>query len=140
MIVIDASLAVKWYLKEAQTFEALDLLERQQRNITVPDIFLVEVMGVLVRRANIDKALRAEANASIERFKNLFAIGVIAVRQMGAPEIAHAATLAMNIGHPVKNCIYLVLAMDQRCDLLTCDARFAAKALHVWGQVRMLGE
>jgi predicted nucleic acid-binding protein len=47
--------------------------------------------------------------------------------------------LAIDIGHPLKDCVYLVLAMELDCELVTCDARFAKKAKSVWGRVRVLG-
>jgi predicted nucleic acid-binding protein len=45
----------------------------------------------------------------------------------------------MNLGHPLKDCIYLALAMEMSCDLITCDARFAEKAKGAWARVRVLG-
>ena len=59
VIVADASLALKWYLDEALADEADDWLTEHQRRIVVPEVFLIEVTGALVRRANIDKSLRA---------------------------------------------------------------------------------
>lgn len=51
-----------------------------------------------------------------------------------------AALLALDLGHPFKDSIYLALAVDLGCDLVTCDARFAKRAKEVWPRVRMLGE
>jgi predicted nucleic acid-binding protein len=54
--------------------------------------------------------------------------------------LASAASTAIDIGHPLKDCIYLILAMELDCELMTCDARFAKKARDVWDRVRVLGE
>ncbi len=35
-----------------------------------------------------------------------------------------AASLAAAHRHPVYDCLYLALALDLRCDLVTDDARF----------------
>ena len=35
-----------------------------------------------------------------------------------------AADLAMRLGHPLKDCIYLVLADRLGCTVVTADARF----------------
>lgn len=140
MIVIDASLAAKWYLDEALADEAEQVLFEHSGDIAVPDLFVSEVIGALVRRANMDKATRQSSEIAIRRFTSLFEAGAItAIR--GDPEFAaRAAALAMDIGHPVKDCMYLTLAMDLRCALVTADAKFGGKARRLWDRVRMLGE
>ena len=140
MIVVDSSLAVKWYLLELLTQEALDLLGEQEGNIVVPGIFVIEVIGALVRRANIDKALRSKSEQSIRQFASLIADGLIAASRVEPEQMITAASLALDLGHPLKDCIYLALAMELGCDLVTADARFAAKAKGVWAGVRVLGE
>lgn len=142
MIVIDASLAVKWYVRETLTFEALDLLAGREGAIVVPDIFITEVTGALVRRANVDKTMRPESEAAIGRFMSLFETGAIIAIRSEPKTIAVAAGLAMDLGHPVKDCIYLALAMEQDCPLVTADARFAAKAqeAQVSVSIQMLGK
>lgn len=140
MIVVDASLALKWYLKEAFSDDAEALLAAHSGNITVPDIFVIEVIGALVRRANIKKAERAISQTSISAFISLFDDGFIQRANLSEQQIARAATVALNLGHPLKDCIYLALAMDLGCPLVTCDAKFAAKARGVYADVRVLGE
>lgn len=140
MIVVDASLALKWYLDETLAEEADDWFTEHEGDIVVPHIFLTEVTGALVRRANIDKALRRESEASIARFVALFDEQLITVEATDAHQTAQAAQHALDLGHPLKDCLYLALAMDLGCDLVTCDARFAEKGRGVWAGVRVLGE
>jgi predicted nucleic acid-binding protein len=139
VIVIDASLAVKWYIRESFSLEAVALLVENGGTITVPDIFVTEVMGVLVRRANIDKSLRAESEESLRRFATAFAEQEITASRSEVVTMTEAAKLALDLGHPLKDCIYLALAKELGCDLVTCDARFAAKAKEAWAGVRVLG-
>ena len=54
--------------------------------------------------------------------------------------IVKAANLAIDIGHPLKDCIYLALAMELGCPLVTCDTKFATKAHEVYAGVQVLGE
>jgi predicted nucleic acid-binding protein len=140
VIVIDASLAVKWYLDEPWSDEAEDIFSKYGGEIIVPDAFVAEVIGTFVRRANIDKALRRESVDLIRQFIALFDAGLISAQRLDPPAIARAATLALDLGHPLKDCHYLALAMERDCDLITCDARFAAKAKGVWERVRLLGD
>lgn len=139
MIAIDASLAVKWYLDEALADEAEDILFENHGAILVPDIFIIEVTSALVRRANIDKAKRADSEAAIARFMSLFETGAIAAIRSEPETVARAAGIAMNLGHPIKDCIYLVLAMERKCPLVTADAKFADKAQGIWDRVALLG-
>ncbi len=140
MIVADASLAVKWYADEKYSEIAENWLAENAAEIIVPDIFANEVIGALVRHANIDKALREDSEVSIARFTALFDDGWITAHRLPMSQVASAAQTAMTIGHPLKDCLYLALAMERGCDLVTCDAKFAGKARKVWERVRVLGE
>ena len=51
-----------------------------------------------------------------------------------------AAHLAIDLGHPLKDCIYLALAMELGRPLITSDAMFAAKARNIYPAVQVLGE
>lgn len=138
MIAADASLAVKWYADEDQSEEAENWLAANAGSIIVPDIFVSEVIGSLVRHANIAKSLRHEAEASIRRFEVLFEEQWIKAERMKPSQIARASAIALDLGHPLKDCIYLALAMERACDLVTCDARFVEKASLFWPKVKLL--
>jgi predicted nucleic acid-binding protein len=140
MIVIDASLAVKWFADEDHSEAADSVLANNPSNIVVPEVFLGEVVGALVRRANVDRSLRRESEASIDRFVMLMSGQWIRTEHTDPHAMSRAANLALDLGHPLKDCIYLALAMELGCDLVTCDAKFAAKAKGVWAGVRVLGE
>jgi predicted nucleic acid-binding protein len=137
--VVDASLAVKWYADEEHSELAENWLAENAKDIIVPDIFVSEVIGALVRHANIDKSLLGDSHLSIHRFTALFDDGWIKAVRMLPPQIASAAQTATTIRHPLKDCLYLALAMELNCELVTCDAKFAAKAKGVWDRVRVLG-
>jgi predicted nucleic acid-binding protein len=140
MIVIDASLAVKWYLAEAHSEEAVDLLLSESPNISVPDTFCVEVASALVREANMDKTKSSDVRYSLGRFRTLCEGGGLRTIRTVPEALDTAANLAIELGHPLKDCIYLALAMELECDLVTCDTRFAERAKGVWDRVRVLGE
>jgi predicted nucleic acid-binding protein len=139
VIVVDASLALKWYLDEALAEEADLWFTEHEGDIVVPHIFVIEVTSALVRRANIDKQLRPESEASVARLMALFSEQLIRLANTELQQMEQAAKLALDLGHPLKDCIYLALAMELGCDLVTCDARFGAKAKGVWAGVRVLG-
>lgn len=139
MIVIDASVAVKWYFPETHSDAAIDLLSSHADALFAPDIFAVEVNAALVRKGNADKGQQPGVRIMIDDFAaRLEAKQVMLVRSTGAV-LRGAAMLALDLGHPLKDCIYLALAMERGCSLVTCDARFVAKATGVWAQVELLG-
>ncbi len=139
VIIVDASLAVKWFLDEPLSAAAGEILALHTGNIIVPDIMLVEVSGALVRNANVVKSSRANTLIALNRLETLFADSDIAARRTSSVEMRRCADLAIKLGHPLKDCIYLALAMELDCELMTADARFAEKAREVWDKVRVLG-
>ena len=138
-VVIDASLAVKWFLLEADSAAARAILAERIGDICVPAIFGIEVVATLVREANNDKPHADTMRDAIARLTSLMSDGSIEPQPQTPAQLVRAANIAIDLGHPLKDCLYLALAMELGCDLVTCDARFAAKAKRVWERVRVLG-
>jgi predicted nucleic acid-binding protein len=139
MIVVDASLAAKWIIVEPNSAAALAFLEECTEPLVAPDLIAIEVASAIVRLANMDKALGETMRDANARWASLLDEQIITLRRPTSGDILEAANLAMDLGHPLKDCIYLALAMEMGCDLITCDARFAEKAKGVWAKVRVLG-
>jgi predicted nucleic acid-binding protein len=138
VIVFDASLALKWYFEEPSADAAKAALVQHGGEIVVPSVFLVEVSAALVRRANADKLHRDEMEAALEHFLTLISEQFITVRETGTEDMARAVRLALDLGHPLKDCIYLALAMKIGCELLTSDLRLAAKGQPLWPKIRVV--
>jgi predicted nucleic acid-binding protein len=139
MIVVDASLAAKWIIVEPNSAAALAFLEECADPLVAPDLIAIEVASAIVRRANMDKALGETMRDASARWANLLDAQTITLRRPTSSDILEATNLAIDLGHPLKDSIYLALAMEMGCDLITCDARFAEKAKGVWARVRVLG-
>lgn len=139
MIVLDASVMAKLYRDEAGSDAAASLVAAHAGELIAPDVFAVEVAGVIVRDANSDKQGAALQHDKLAHFTAFLRGAGIVLERAGADAIMAAASLAMRLGHPVKDCLYLALAMERGCDLHTADARFAARAGQVYHGVRVLG-
>jgi predicted nucleic acid-binding protein len=139
MIVVDASLAAKWIIVEPNSAAALAFLEECTEPFVAPDLIAIEVASAIVRRANMDKALGETMRQAAIRWASLLDAQAITLRRPNSGDILEAASLAIDLGHPLKDCIYLALAMEMGCELITCDARFAEKAKGVWARVQVLG-
>ena len=140
MIVIDASLAVKWFVDEAESQAAIATFSEHIGAISVPDLFGIEVAAALVRKANVHKEKAAALLISIDDLASLFVVGTMTVISTGPKQLAAAANLAIELGHRMKDCLYLALAIALGCPLVTADARFAAKAGGMYEGVQVLGE
>jgi predicted nucleic acid-binding protein len=131
-IVIDASVAVKWVIDEPESEAAVALRDQE---LIAPALWLAEAANALWRHARIGEIGDDEAAA---HFAELLKAPVASLPI--EPYLERALKLAMEIGHPVYDCIYLALALHHRTHVVTADRRFAAAAdtPALAGHVRLL--
>lgn len=130
-VVVDASIAFLWFANEPERWGAARLLETESA-LVAPDFMAVEVTNAWwkkLRRREMDMADVEQA------VTNLLALG-IAWTPAGAL-LRPAARLAVELGHPVYDCVYLALAASYSAALATADERLrrAAERLRIpiWG-------
>jgi predicted nucleic acid-binding protein len=131
-IVIDASVAVKWVIDEPGSEAAVALCDQE---LIAPALWLAEAANALWRHARIGEIGGDEAAA---HFAELLKAPVASLPI--EPYLERARELAMEIGHPVYDCIYLALALHHRTHVVTADRRFAeaADTPALAGRVRLL--
>jgi predicted nucleic acid-binding protein len=126
VVVLDASVAVRWVVDEAGSDEAAALLERDVAWIT-PRLLLTEAASAL-RRKVADKALAPAAAAqSLDALLQAVADGVIRLID-DERVIAAALLLAISLQHKVPDCLYLALAEREGAAIATADDRLARLA------------
>jgi predicted nucleic acid-binding protein len=128
MLVVDASVAMKWVLDEAGDVEARALIERDEPLIA-PDLITAEVTNAAWRRfLKGDIPLRQAVLISLEVprvFAELFTL---------APLASRALEIAAELRHPAHDCFYLALAESEDALLVTADRRLIARlAGSSWG-------
>ncbi|MES2336965.1 MAG: type II toxin-antitoxin system VapC family toxin [Pseudomonadota bacterium] len=138
MIVIDASLAAKFVIAEADTATARHWFAALVEDVAAPDLIAIEVSQAIVRRVNMRDASVVAGRNALDEWQAILRAGGITLLRTTLADVGSAAELAMTLGHPIKDCIYLVLAMAQDCELATCDVRFATKARAVYPAVKLL--
>lgn len=114
-IVIDASVALKWVLDEEGSEEAAQLAGQP---LVAPELFLAECANALwatARRSDLTSAevwsrLKALQSAPVER---------VPLDTL----IEDAMILALELNHPVYDCIYLALALQRNLVVVTADRR-----------------
>ena len=116
-LVIDASAAVKWVLEEPGSDQAEALLEE---DLIAPPLFETECANVLWKAWR-----RGEISADEARTKlaDILA-GEIVLRQ---PVLSEALSIATRLDHPVYDCTYVALALEQDVAFATADRKLINK-------------
>lgn len=120
-VVVDASVALKWFVPEEDSTEADRLLEADVE-FHAPALLQTEVCNGLwknLRKGRIGRDEADEALQVLERTINHWhAVGGLLARALD-----HSTAL----DHPVYDALYLTLAEERRLTCLTADRRFARK-------------
>ncbi len=137
-VVVDASLAIKWVLKEPYAEEALALASGWASTGTkpvAPCLLLVEATNVLHRRVVKGHISPSQAKHLLAGLLNMG----IEVRE--SPQIhLRALELAQELQTPaVYDTHYLALADILGCDLWTADERFFNSVKEQQPRVKWLG-
>ncbi|WP_298137138.1 type II toxin-antitoxin system VapC family toxin [Acidiferrobacter sp.] len=115
--VIDASIAIKWVIEEEGTREALAI--RAHHRLLAPDLLAAECANILWK-----KVRRGELSADEAQFAARL-LQAAHIEFLPAHSLLEAATrLAIEIGHPAYDCLYLALAREQDCPFITADEAF----------------
>lgn len=140
MIVLDASLAVKLIITETDSAEARRWFAAGDEPIVAPDLIAIEVAQAIVRRVNAQETATIAGQNALRAWRATLDSGAIGLMRSSPETIETAAMIAMQIGHPLKDCLYLELAIDLGCDLATCDATFRTRALRYYPGIRLLAD
>ena len=121
LFVVDASVAVKWYVPEEHSDIARLLLD-ENFSLTVPRLFFSEFGNVLWLKFTRGEISREDVVDAATRLR--FA----ALKPMPDELLLDVAVgLACDLKHPVYDCLYLALANSFRTALVTADQKFADK-------------
>ncbi|MBA2306384.1 MAG: type II toxin-antitoxin system VapC family toxin [Acidobacteria bacterium] len=126
VVVLDASVAVRWIIDEEGSDEAAELLERDVAWIA-PRLLLTEVASALRRKVADGAVAPAVAGQSLDALLQAAADGVIRLMD-DERVIGQALLLAVSLGHKVPDCVYLALAEREGSAIATADDRLARLA------------
>jgi predicted nucleic acid-binding protein len=119
MVVVDASVAVKWFVEEPGREQAISVLGAAERQ--APDLIVVEVGNVAWKKASRGEITDAQARficASLRRY--------FTVLHRSEALIDRAIQLALRLRHPIYDCLYLACAERAGVRLVTADQKLLA--------------
>jgi predicted nucleic acid-binding protein len=130
--VLDCSVAAKWVLPEPDRTPALGLFERYAAGevlLIAPDILLAEFASLVAKR-------NRRKQISVEQAHDAFSLmAKCAPRLLDTrPRILRALHLSLQHQLSLWDCIYLALAVEHDCPVLTADLRLfrAGKSRQPW--------
>lgn len=115
--VVDASVAAKWFFPEEDSTLAAKLLSKR-RTLLAPDLLWSEFANLVWKRSRQGELSRDEASEIVADFLAM-PIEFVAAGAL----IPAALELAILTGRTVYDCLYLALALDRSCRLVTADQR-----------------
>lgn len=120
-LVVDASVAVKWVLKQGDSATAWSISQRFP--LCAPGFWMLEAASVLWRFHRKRLLTDAELAGGFSRLEQA------PVDVDDAPsDVNRALELASELGHPVYDCLYLAVAIRQDLAVCTADGGFVTAA------------
>lgn len=120
--VIDSSTVLKWLVSEADSDTALLLRERY--HFLVPELLIAECANVLWKRVRREE-MTAEAAAFAVRLLQLQPDNFVFTSMISLAD--SALELAVSLEHPIYDCLFIALAVRERCPFITSDEKLLRK-------------
>lgn len=122
VLVVDASVATKWLLREVDS-DAATVLLSDVATLRAPEIVRVEVAAALTKHVVADLVDAGDALLRLARLDRIFD-DIVPNDHL----LADGVALAAELGHHLFDCLYLALALRDDARLVTADIAFTKKA------------
>lgn len=121
ILVVDASIAVKWAFKEEYS-EIAEKLLYSGIKLVAPDLLLMEVSNTIWKKCRRNEIISSEIERILQSITSVFD----EIRPSGSlfPRPLILSTL---IDQPVYDCVYLSMAELYQIKVLTADQRFFSR-------------
>jgi predicted nucleic acid-binding protein len=119
-LVVDANVAIKWFVPEPLRPEARRLLGGAHL-LTAPNFILIECGSIIWKKCRRGEMTRPEGDTALAALRS----GLLDLTPT-APLVGRALAIAHEIGHPFYDCIYLAAVEAAGDSVVTADRRFLA--------------
>ena len=135
-IIVDASVALKWFMEELESDAARRVLESGEL-LVAPDLIVVEACNGAWKAVRKDLMTAAQADFLSHRLA-----ATIDELYPAAGLAPLAMSIARRLDHPVYDCFYLALAEQREATMVTADRRLITRVRGTpWdGRVRALAD
>jgi predicted nucleic acid-binding protein len=126
MVVVDASVAAKWFLQEEGTNYASQILE-QYDYLVAPELIRIEVLSAITKAVRTNRIELKEAQRHCQSWKSVVEKGLVTM----IPDNFHlenATKLSFELVHSIQDCLYLAAAKESSAPLATLDKKMRQKA------------
>lgn len=120
-LVIDSSVAIKWFTPEPLHTHADELL-RGEEPLIAPALILAEVANAMWRKARLGEVTETQVIEAIDELQS-----TVTLRPIDAALTTAAFSIARMVGYSIYDCMFLACAIAEKTVLVTADAKFASK-------------
>ncbi len=117
-MVVDASVVIKWHVTEVHSDRALWLLQDDAPALHAPDLVFPEVGNILWKKVRRGDLTEDQARG----IGHLVAVAPLAAHR-SAPLLEAALEIALRTGRTVYDSLYVALAVQLNCRLVTADEK-----------------
>ena len=121
-LVVDASVAIKWFVPEPHSTEARRILDGYQTgaiSLLAPDLINAEFGNIVWKKHTFQGLAAADAQTIISDFRKL-----TFTQTSAAALLVDAYQLAVTHRRSVYDALYLGLSMREGCQFVTADEKF----------------
>ena len=123
--IVDASVAVKWFLPEPLHDKAKKLLRdfiNQDIGLIAPDLIIGEVGNALWKRSVLIRDI--SDREALEAYRHFLALGLPVYPSSSFA--ARGLTLAIQEQHRIYDALYMALAEERGCEFITADEKLVS--------------
>jgi len=130
ILVVDASVAVKWLHNEDGSQAAATLLTRGD-TLIAPDLVMPEVCNTTWKMVRRGMMTPTQQLAAVTRLPS-----ILHELAPTAPLAPRAAAISLVLDHPAYDCFYLALAEQRGSKLISADRRLIQRVANtIWSDV-----
>jgi predicted nucleic acid-binding protein len=134
--VVDASVVLKWTLNEPGRRSAATLLDEIEAGSMIPlapSVIVHEIASAISKRCRRGELSHQDARVAYDFLRLRLPISIEGTG-------LETQALDLSIAHQLSywDALYLALAIEHRCDLITADARFQRSAVKHYPYVTLL--
>src|SRR6266480_56613 len=120
-VIVDSSVAVKWFVNEVLSTEAHRVLSEYQAgsiSLLAPDLINAELGNIVWKKQRFQGLLAADGEAIVRAFRAL-PFTFVSTAEL----LEDAYRLAVSHGRSVYDALYLALTIRENCRFVTADEK-----------------